>query len=181
MTLSPDEAAQALNEIEAAEARSRTAYSYLLGGSYLILWGIIWVFCYSLVDFRPHEVSTIWLIGSAIGILGSVMLGRRRREQERKGWRAFVPATGYVVFTFAVLTILRPPTVEASSAVVALVVALAYVQIGVHWGNRISIIGVAVAALTLAGYFWIPMHFHLYMAIVGGGSLILAGFWLRRV
>src|ERR1700733_4600694 len=110
MTLSPDEAAQALNEIEAAEARSRTAYSYLLGGSYLILWGVIWVFCYGLVDFRPHDVSVIWLIGSAIGILGSVMLGRRRRERERQGWRAFIPATGYVVFTFAVLKILQPPT-----------------------------------------------------------------------
>jgi len=181
MTLSPDEAAQALNEIEAAEARSRTAYGYLLGGSYLILWGVIWVFCYSLVDFWPREVQNIWLVGSAIGILGSVVLGRSRRERERRGWRAFVPATGYVVFAFAVLSILHPPSVEAVSVVVALVVALAQVQIGVQRGDRITIIGVAVAALTLAGYAWIPMHFHLYMAIVGGGSLILAGFWLRQV
>jgi hypothetical protein len=179
MAMSPDEAAQALSEIEAAETRSRTAYGYLLGGPHLILWGAIWIVCYSLVDYRPAAVSTIWAIGSGIGILGSVMLGRRRRE--RRGWRVFIPATSYVVFTFIVLDILHPPTVEACSAVVALVVALAYIQVGMHWGDRVILIGVALAAMTLAGYFWIPVHFHLYMAVVGGGSLILAGFWLRRV
>src|SRR5579859_5677338 len=179
MALSPDEAAQALNEIAAAETRSRTAYAYLLGGSYLILWGVIWVVCYSLVDFRPAAVSTIWAIGSAAGIAGSVLLGRRRRD--RRGWRAFVPATAYVVFTFLLLNILHPRSIEDCSIAVALVVSLAYVQIGLHLGDRLISIGVALAALSLAGYFWIPAHFHLYMAFVGGGSMILAGLWLRRV
>ena len=182
MALSPDEAAQALSEIEAAETRSRTAYGYLIGGSYLILWGIIWVVCYSLVDFRPKSVSMIWLVGCAIGVAVSVILGWRRGERaERRGWRAFVPATGYVVFAFLLLNILRPRSVEDSSIAVALIVSLAYVQIGVHLGDRLVLIGAGLAALSLAGYFWIPLHFHLYMAFVGGGSMILAGFWLRRV
>jgi hypothetical protein len=182
MALSPDEAAQALSEIEAAETRSRMAYGYLIGGSYLILWGVIWVVCYSLVDFRPDAVSIIWLAGCAVGVAGSVILGRRRGEsQERRGWRAFVPATGYVVFAFLLLNILRPRSVEDSSIAVALIVSLAYVQIGVHLGDRLMLIGAGLAALSLAGYVWIPLHFHLYMAFVGGGSMILAGFWLRRV
>ncbi len=182
MALSPDEAAQALSEIAAAETRSRTAYGYLIGGSYLILWGVIWVVCYSLVDFRPRDVSAIWLVGSTVGVIGSIILGRRRGErEERRGWRAFIPAAGYTVFTFLLLNILRPRSVEDSSIAVALVVSLAYVQIGVHLGDRLVLIGAGLAALSLAGYCWIPAHFHLYMAFVGGGSMILAGFWLRRV
>jgi hypothetical protein len=181
MALSPDEAAQALNEIEAAETRSRMAYGYLIGGSYLILWGVIWVVCYSLVDYRPDAVSMIWLVGCTFGVAGSVILGRRRRQKERRGWRALVPASSYVAFTFLLLMILRPHSVEESSIAVALVVSLAYVQIGVHLGDRLIFIGVGLAALSLAGYVWIPLHFHLYMAFVGGGSLILAGLWLRRI
>jgi hypothetical protein len=179
MTLSPDEAAQALKEIEAAETRSRTAFAYLVGGSYLILWGFVWAVCYSLVDFLPRDVSWIWLVGCAGGVLGSVVLARQRRE--RRSWRAAIMPASYVVFTFTILEILPPRSVEASSAVIALVIALAYIQIGMRWGDRIAAIGVAVAVLTLVGYCTIPAHFMLYMGLVGGGSLILAGFWLRRV
>jgi hypothetical protein len=182
MTLSPDDAAKALSEIEATETRSRAAYAYLIGGSYLILWGAIWVVCFSLVDFLPHEARNIWIGGSAVGIFGSVILGQRRRDRVHKGWRAFMPATGYVAFTFAALELITPPpSGEAVSAFVALVVSLAYVQIGAHFGDRITLIGIALAAMTIAGFLWIPVHFHLFLALIGGGSLVLAGLWLRRV
>ena len=182
MTLSPDDAAKALSEIEATETRSRAAYAYLIGGSYLVLWGAIWVVCFSLIDVVPHQARNIWIGGSAVGILGSVILGQRRRDLAHKGWRAFMPATGYVAFSFAALELVTPPpSVEAVSAFVALVVSLAYIQIGAQFGDRLTLIGVALAALTLAGFFWIPVHFHLFMALIGGGSLILAGLWLRRV
>jgi hypothetical protein len=41
--------------------------------------------------------------------------------------------------------------------------------------------GVVVAALTLIGFFGLPQYFLLWMAVVGGGALILGGFWLRSV
>lgn len=180
MTLPPDEAAQALSDIEAAETRSRVAYGYLVGGSYLILWGVIWVVCYSLVDFRPDDIAWIWLVGCAVGIAGSVILSRLRHEH--RSWRSVILPSSYVIFTFTTLQILQPRSVQEVSAVIALVVALAYVQAGIlRWGDRIALIGAAVAALTLVGYWAIPVHFMLYMGIVGGGSLILAGIWLRRV
>jgi hypothetical protein len=40
--------------------------------------------------------------------------------------------------------------------------------------------GVLVAALTLAGFFLLKDNFFLWMAGVGGGSLILAGYWFRQ-
>lgn len=38
-----------------------------------------------------------------------------------------------------------------------------------------------MAALTLGGWLWLLEIFVLWMAFVGGGSLILTGFWLRKV
>jgi hypothetical protein len=43
-----------------------------------------------------------------------------------------------------------------------------------------GVTGIALAALTLFGYFEVVTHFDMWMAVVGGGSLILAGIWLRR-
>jgi hypothetical protein len=48
-------------------------------------------------------------------------------------------------------------------------------------GTRYVVSGIAVAALTLAGFFLLKQHFLLWMAAVGGGAMILAGLWLRRV
>jgi hypothetical protein len=41
--------------------------------------------------------------------------------------------------------------------------------------------GIALGALTLIGWFWLPHYFLPWMAAVGGGALILTGFWLRKV
>jgi hypothetical protein len=61
------------------------------------------------------------------------------------------------------------------------VVALAYVLTGLWSGLRFVVAGVAVAVLTLGGFFYLPQHFLLWEGFVGGGALILAGIWFRRV
>jgi hypothetical protein len=38
-----------------------------------------------------------------------------------------------------------------------------------------------VAGLTLGGFFYLPQHFLVWEGFVGGGALILAGLWFRRV
>jgi hypothetical protein len=47
-------------------------------------------------------------------------------------------------------------------------------------GPRYVTTGIAVATLTLTGFFLLKQHFFLWMAGVGGASLILAGIWLKR-
>jgi hypothetical protein len=59
--------------------------------------------------------------------------------------------------------------------------SLFYVLIGLWAGMRFVITGIAVAALTLGGFFYLPAHFLLWMAAVGGGALILAGLWMRNI
>jgi hypothetical protein len=56
-----------------------------------------------------------------------------------------------------------------------------YASIGLWLGTRFVLTGLGVIALTLGGYFLLREHFLMWMALVGGGGLILAGFWLRKV
>ena len=43
------------------------------------------------------------------------------------------------------------------------------------------ILAALIAVLTLIGFFYLPVYFGLWMAVVGGGGLILGGLWLRSV
>jgi hypothetical protein len=52
---------------------------------------------------------------------------------------------------------------------------------GVWKGPRFLITGIVVVALTLGGFYFLHDHFFPWMAVVGGGALILAGLWLRTV
>ena len=40
-------------------------------------------------------------------------------------------------------------------------------------------IGLGATALTLAGYYFLPGHFYIWMAFVGGGSLLGPGLYLK--
>ena len=55
-----------------------------------------------------------------------------------------------------------------------------YALAGLWFGRAFTIIGVSLAALILAGYFWAGPAFDLYLAAVNGGGLILCGLWMRR-
>jgi hypothetical protein len=85
---------------------------------------------------------------------------------------AFLVAAGFV---------LRPTGAKQIAALIPLMVAIAYVIPGIWRGPRYVVTGLAVAALTLFGFFLVREHFFLWMAIIGGAALILAGLWLKRV
>jgi hypothetical protein len=58
---------------------------------------------------------------------------------------------------------------------------LFYSIVGLWFGHAFIVIGLAVSALTVVGYFYSAGAFDLWMAVVNGGGLILGGLWMRRV
>ncbi|WP_042338501.1 hypothetical protein [Paraburkholderia ferrariae] len=83
-------------------------------------------------------------------------------------------------FYILVLNIFQPVTGPQSATLIALIVALFYVLAGLWLGARFVVAGIVLAVLTVFGYFMLAAHFYLWMAVVGGGALMLAGLWLRR-
>jgi hypothetical protein len=116
---------------------------------------------------------------TAIGLVAG--FAATRRDSQGAGWRYAAVGLTLVGFFFAAFAVLSPVNGRQIAAVIPLAVAAAYVLVGIRRGPRFIVTGIAVAALTLAGFFLLKQHFFLWMAGVCGAALILAGLWLRRV
>ena len=55
-----------------------------------------------------------------------------------------------------------------------------YALAGLWLGRVFIVLGVSIATLTFAGYLWVERWLELYLAVVDGGGLVLAGLWMRR-
>lgn len=179
MTLSPHDAAAALRDIDAAQARSAALREYQRAAPHFIIWGILWAVGYGLSDLFPAEVNAIWAVIVPIGIVAGVVAMRGSRGAS--GWRYAVAMVAILAFFAASAFVLAPVSGRQVAALIPLFVALMYVLRGIWAGARYIVAGIAVAVLTLAGFFLLREHFALWMAAVGGGALILGGLWLRRV
>jgi hypothetical protein len=184
MSLTPNEAADALRDIEATSRRSGQAFGYRIAGPHFILWGIVWLIGYAASDFFPPNAGNIWLALVAVGALASAVVGRATAGATAKArpgstWKPLALFAIVALFIFATYTVMWPIKPAQQAAFVPLLTAAVYSGVGLWAGLRWIVAGVAIAALTLGGYFFIHEHFSLYMAVVGGGGLILAGLWMR--
>jgi hypothetical protein len=195
MTLSPDQAAQSLKEIEKTERRSAEAHEYAMSSPGFILWGLIWAVGYTGTYLLPnygfvHGISWLWFGLVVIGIIGSSILGRRRyrnlapeavAKARAIGFRWGMTMFVFYAFIAATFAVMHPHNPAVSGAFIPLLIAAIYSVWGIWQGLRFLYAGIALAILTLGGWFFLPQYFLLWMAAVGGGSLVLVGLWLRKV
>lgn len=182
--ISPQQAAQALEEVGIAEKRSAQAYMYQRFAPYLFLWGVIWIVGYGASDLFPRRAGWIWIALLMAALVASMAIGRHAAPDRlgiKNNWRyalSFIAIWAFFVATYAVMA---PVSAMQQGAFPPLVVAFVYVLLGLWLGPRLLIAGLAVGALTLGGFFHLPQHFLLWEGFVAGGALFLAGFWFRRV
>lgn len=190
MTLSPQDAASALADIEQARSRSVELHLYKGLAPHFLLWGVIWMIAYGATDLLPHAANYVWGTAVPLGLVGGLLIGRatarraggpaqgaaRGRRYQRQFWGL---AAILAAFAFAIFAVLRPTDGRQVAAFWPLLMAAIYSALGLWIGTRLLVTGIALAVLTLGGFFLLPAHFILWMALVGGGALLLAGFWLR--
>jgi hypothetical protein len=114
-----------------------------------------------------------------IGIIAGLLAMRQSRSE--RTWRYAAVIFAIFIFVFATFVVMWPVNGRQVAAFIPLLVALTYVLKGIWRGVRYVGLGIAVSAFTLLGFFLVKDHFLLWMAVVGGGSLILASIWFRRV
>ena len=182
MSITPDEAATALRDIADTDARSRALRGYRDGARQLLLWGVIWITGYGATGVWGQG-RMIWPPLVVFGIIGSLVIGRRStgvagEPVPGRGLRALMPVI-LAAFIFSLDAVLHPQTPNQYAVVPPLAVALAYAMLGSWMRPRFLAIGAGLFALTLIGYFGLPALFPFWMAIVGGGALILSAVWWR--
>lgn len=185
MSLSPNEAAQSLSDVEQATRRSAQLFHYNRAAPHFLLWGAIWVVGYTATDYVPQQGNLIWAALVLGGAIGSALVGRTNptcTTQAGRQWglRMFGLIAIACVFMGATYAIMGPVHGLQPAAFPALIVGTVYCGVGLWAGMRWLIVGTLVIVLTLGGYFYLPQHYLLWMAFVGGGALIVAGLWFRR-
>lgn len=183
MPLSREQAEGALRDITQTERRSISAYGYKSTAPFLILWGVLWMVGYGSTDLTPHISGLVWLGVTVVGTVGSALLGMRAGGGAPRpfSWRIFFSWIAGLFFISAILVVLKPSDGAQIGAVIPLLVACGYVILGIWIGVRLAIAGIIIAALTLFGFYYLPQHFALWMAVVGGVTLIGTGLWLRSI
>lgn len=187
MPLSPGQAAAALEEIDRTERRTHMAKGYSLASPYLILWGLIWILGYGACAVLPPERwGLVWLPLAGAGTLASMAIGVRSRARSGGGKLVSSGQTavmGLAIFVFigAVYYLFRPTSPLPYLIFPSFVAGLAYTLAGaVARMPRFVWIGVGIFLLTLAGYVAAPQWSAIWVAIAGGGGLLLGGLWLQK-
>ncbi|BAT61582.1 hypothetical protein GJW-30_1_04141 [Variibacter gotjawalensis] len=181
MNISPNQASQALDQISATEAKSSKLYGYSRGAPHLIVWGIVWLVGFGLTAIFPASAALIWSIVTPLGIAAGFIVGRRHdAESGPYDWRYAIIALAFAAFFFAAFSVIKPHNANQVGAFICLVVGLIYVVMGLWLGTRYIVAGLLVTALTLAGFFLMQSYFSAWMAVLGGGALIVMGLWLRK-
>jgi len=184
MSLTSKEAAESLAQAEQARRRSAELYHYSRAAPHLIMWGCIWVVGYSGTYLLPNYSDWLWAALVLGGGFGGILIGRQCPDSSARplSWRFFALIVVAVTFVFSTYAVMSPVHGAQCAAYPALLTGAIYCAVGLWVGLRYIITGIAVMALTLGGYFTIhDATILLWMAFVGGGAMILAGFWFRTV
>ena len=179
------EARQALDTIAATAQRSTILYRYRQASPYFFVWGAVWALGYGLSDLWPAQAGWLWMMLDATGVLASILIAKadhaRRGANQATAWRIAGLGLSLFLFFLATFLVMAPQSGKQVSTFITLTVALGYVLVGLWAGLRWIVAGVVVCLLSLFAYFYLPAYFNTWMGLVGGGTLVLTGFWLRRV
>ena len=185
MTIDPTEAAATLSDVERVERRTREALFYGGSSTILMVWGLVWIVGYVLTYLDPMRGELIWCVSNGVGVGVAIAFGyvRSRAGGRLLDWRIVVAFMVMMGFGYLwQLLIISPHWLYRELSVLwTTLFMMGYIIAGLWLGRLFIICGVVVTALVLAGYFWTGPWFLLWMAVVGGGSLILGGLMLRRL
>jgi hypothetical protein len=180
--ITSQQAHDALREAETAERRSAESYSYSRGAPFCILWGLIWIAGYGGTALLPgRESNWLWLALAIIGTAISIWIGNNRADvRGHNGWRTGLVIVFVMAFTAALLFIMHPTDALQVGAYWPLLLSAIYASMGLWLGVRYILLGAFLAAATLGAYVFFKEFFFVWMALVGGGSILLTGLWMRH-
>ena len=190
MTLDKTQAAQALADIDHSQRYSSSLYSYGRAAPYVILAGLMWLVADLLLEFSPFNKTWIWPVVSILGTVGFVLLAIRQTRPAnaaaapaKKGlfWRIVGVWLATFAFMAATFSIFGLADGRQEHSFIGVFFGCTYMAVGAFMGWRMVVVGVALTALSLFGFFEVHQYYLAYMGLVGGGALIVSGLWLRAV
>ncbi len=181
--LTPDEARQALELIEATARQMRRFAAYGGMAYFLLLWGTVWLLGFGANHFvqDPAMRGRIWTVLDLLGLAGTgyvVWWLHKTRQGIRWGFGSTLGWFWITWMGYGLLFIYfaQPQDGTLLSMLLSLWAMYGYVVSGLLFRSRLLVgLGLTVTAFIVVGYLALPAYFNLWMALFGGGSLIVAG------
>lgn len=186
MSISPNEAEEALAAIQTIAQKTR--YSIANGGASisLIVTGIVWLIGFASTQFLTGPiVAWIWIVvsilGSALATFMGIKAGRRVRVASSAvtGKRIALFWVLLILFAVASIVVARPSDPKQLTLLIILFAMTGQMGMGLLLSFSATWWTVPVFALALIGYFFVPAWFYLWMALLGGGVMIVLGLYIR--
>lgn len=184
--ITPEEAQEALELVERTTRQMRRAVAH--GGTpyFLLIWGAVWTLGFGGAHFLgPDSPQTgiLWVVLDTLGVIASFGVGWWFGRRVRRGplgpsvglfWLAWI-GYGLLLVYFA-----RPQSGDQLALLISLFAMFAYVTMGIFYRSRfLGGLGLGVTLFLVGGYLLIPPYFNLWMALLGGGSLMATGLYMR--
>jgi hypothetical protein len=190
MNISPNEAKEALADIQTITQKTRHSIASSGAHIFLIATGIIWLVGFLATQFLTGDIlGYIWIGISLAGTAVATLLGIRMST--RMGKRVYNPSFNasakraiifwllLVCYAIAAIAIVRPTDGKQVTALIILFIMLGQMAMGLLLPFSAVWWTLPVTILALIGYFLLPNIFYLWMAILGGGGMILLGLYIR--
>ncbi len=184
-SISPEEAREALNLIEHTTQHMRRSLAHGGAPYFLLIWGVVWVLGFGATHFlgaNSPTVGLIWMVLDTVGILASFAIGwwiSKRMRSPRYGPAVGLYWAAWVVYGALIVYFAHPQSGNQFSVLVALLVMFGYVTTGILYRSTfLAGLGGIMTGFILVGYLLCPAYFNLWMAVLGGGSLIAAGLYI---
>ncbi len=186
MNLSHNEAEEALAMVQ--QMTQKTQQSLAGTGAYitLLITGVVWFIGYLCTQFLSGAVvAYIWVGASVLGSAAAVALGRRLGKRVRS------PSTGayarrigifwvfLILYAAATIAVARPADGKQMTMLIILFIMIGQFSMGMVISYSTTWWVVPVSILALVGYFLLPAYFYLWMAVLGGGTMIVLALVIR--
>jgi len=186
MEISQTEAEEALLSIQAIMKKTRRSISASGAYKFLVLWGFIWLIGFLNSQFLPGDLAGKFWIGlDIVGGIISAFIGARMN----RGIRTSTPSTTgkriglfwLLLFLYCVAAIFVAGTGDGKQLAMFIILFVTFGWLAMSLLLSFTSVwpGLALFALAIFGYFVLPGIFYIWMAILGGGGMILLGFFIR--
>lgn len=180
MDVSPESAEESIKIIERTSEQTRETAGRA-GAPFLILWGVIWVAGFGILQFAPQAANRAWLV---LDVVGGILTWRfcltKAEIKSNNDRRMFLGL--FLLFAYAAIWawLLAPFNPRHFGGYLVTVVMCGYVVAGMWLGRFYIYLGATITALVIAGALFMPRYESLWLAVTGGGALIASGLYLRR-
>jgi hypothetical protein len=186
MDVSPNEAEQALADIE--RLTQKTRHSFAESGAYVTLFftGIVWLVGFVATQFLAGAiVAYVWVGMSFVCTVLAVFTGRRMGGRFRSpSTTVYARRLGLhwlmlALFAIAVILVARPADGKQITLLIVLFTLLGHLSMGLVLSFSATWWALPIAVLALAGYFLAPAYFYLWMGVLVGGGMIALALYIR--